>query len=112
MDFRVRRKPSRQGVRELSVAMAAVDCLVDNKFSGSTSIGKKQKPKGSKKKKAIGKPSDQVKGEKGGMDAVLKVGNVTTTQNVHQASKSVGCFICQGPYQTQDCPRMEELSTL
>ena len=46
------------------------------------------------------------------MAVVPKVGDITTTQNVHQASKSVECFICQGPYRTKDCPRMEELFAL
>ena len=102
----------RQGVKDLSAAMVVADCLVDYKLSGSTSIGKKQKPEGFKKHKAVGKHLDQVEGKKGGMVVVPKVGDVSTNQNVHQASKPVGCFICQRPHQSKDCPRREKLSTL
>ena len=44
--------------KDQSTAMAATDFLVDYKLSGSTSIGQKQKPEGSKKHKAVRKPLD------------------------------------------------------
>ena len=69
-------------MKDLSAAMAATDCLVDYKLSGSTSIGQKKKQYGSKKHKVVGKHSDQVKGKKSGMAVVPKARDVTTTQNM------------------------------
>ena len=75
-------KLRRQGVKDLSAAMDATNCLVDYKLSGSTSIGQKQKQDGSKKHKVVGKHSDQVERKKSGMAVVPKVRDVTTTQNM------------------------------
>ena len=46
------------------------------------------------------------------MAVVPEARDVTTTQNVQQTSKPVGCFICQGPHQAKDYPIREKLSSL
>ena len=46
------------------------------------------------------------------MATAPKVRDVTTTQNMQQASKPVWCFICQGPHQAKDYLRREKLSSL
>ena len=84
-------------MKDMSIAMVAANYLVDYKLLGSTSTGQKQKQGGSKRHKAVWKPFNQVKVKKGGMVAALEVRTVTTTQNMQQESKLVGCFICQGP---------------
>ena len=61
-------------MKDLSTAMATEDCLVDYKLPGSTSIGHKQKPEGSKKHKAVGKPSDQVEGKMVAWQQSLRLG--------------------------------------
>ena len=96
----------------MSAAIAVAHCLVDYKLSESTSIGQKYKVEGFKKHKAVGKPLEQVEGKQGGMATIPKVRDGSTNQNVQQASKPVGCFICQGPHRAKDCPRKEKLSAL
>ena len=99
-------------MKDLSCAMATSDCLVDYKLSGSTSTGKKQNQDRSKKHKAVRKPSDQIEGKKSGMATIPKAKDVTTTRNVQQTSKPIGCFICQVPHRAKDCPIRKKLSAL
>ena len=89
----------RQGVRDLTVAMAAVDFLVDLKMVGAINNKQKNKPDGGMKSKADG--------QRNGMAAVPESG-----ENVQQTSKWVGCFICRGPHRAKDCPKREKVSAL
>ena len=89
----------RQGVRDLPVVMAAVDCLVDFKMVGAIDNMQKNKLDGGKKSKADG--------QRNGMAVVPKSG-----ENMQQTSKWVGCFICRGPHRAKDCSKREKVSAL
>ena len=89
----------RQGVRDLTAAMAAADCLVYLKMVGAINNKQKNKPDGGRKSKADG--------QRNGMTAVPESG-----ENVQQTSKWVGCFICRGPHQAKECPKREKVSAL
>ena len=86
----------REGVRDLTVAMATVDCLVDLKMVGAINNKQKNKPDGGMKSKADG--------QRNGMAAVPKSG-----ENMQQTSKWVRCFICRGPHRAKDCPKREKV---
>ena len=55
-------EPRRQRVRDLPVAMAAADCLVDYKMGGAISTMQRPKSEGSKKAKVEGKTSRSLSG--------------------------------------------------
>ena len=96
-------------MKDLPVAMAAVDCLVDYKLLGLIVARQKPKTEGSRKQKALGKPFDQTGGKKEG-NAAPRAGD--TSNNVQQTSKPIGCFICQGPHRARDCPKRENVTAL
>ena len=89
----------RQGVQDLTAAMAAAYCLVDLKMVSAINSKQKSKPDGGMKSKADGL--------RNGMVAVPESG-----ENVQQTSKWVGCFICRGPHRAKDCPKREKVSAL
>ncbi|KAH7569670.1 hypothetical protein JRO89_XS06G0237200 [Xanthoceras sorbifolium] len=95
----------RQGVKDISSAMAAAEGLVDFHLGGSTSSasdkgksveGKFGKNKDWKKKAADGRKEKEVeaKGKK------------------PMQSKNSGCFICSGPHRARDCPMKKRVSAL
>jgi hypothetical protein len=94
----------RQGLRDLTSAMAAADGLVD--FHQNKEGGEKQKPKLKEKglkKQGNGKPKFKGKADYKGKDKVVdKQPNKT----------NLGCFICNGPHRARDCPKKEKLNAL
>ena len=102
----------RHGVRDLPVAMAAANCLVDHKMGSAINTTGKSKTYGGKKGKAEGKPSFNKKaGWKGTKKGAAETKPVETTTNfVQQTTRPVGCFICNGPHRAKDCPKREKLS--
>ena len=89
----------RQGVRDLTAAMAAADCLVDLKMVGAINNKKKNKPNGGMKSKTDG--------QRTGMATIPESG-----ENVQHTSKWVGCFICRGLHRAKDYPKREKVSAL
>ena len=107
-------KLNRQGVRDLSAAMAAADCLVDYKMGSAINTTGKSKKDGGKKGKAEGKSSFNKKADwKGTKNGAAETKPVETTTNfVQQTTRPVGCFICNGSHRAKDCPKREKLSAL
>ena len=94
-------KLRRQGIRDLPVAMAVVDFLVEYKMGSTINTMHKSKTYGDKKSKLEGKPSFTKKaGWKGtNRKGLVKLKPVEkTTKFVQQTTRPVGCFICNGPH--------------
>lgn len=97
----------RQGVCDLTGAMAAADCLVDYKLDGNARTSKAsrfEKDKG----KGKGKQQEEDKGEK---DSEKSQPNSSVQSSKGSNFKS-GCFICEGPHRARDCPTKERLNAI
>ena len=102
-------KLRRQSVQELPSAMAAADCLFNYKVTSSptpTQKGKGQKHESSRKSESKTSKSSGGKGWKR-PDTQAKVGERATSS---QATRPSGCYICDGPHRTRDCPKKEKLN--
>ena len=102
----------RQGVRDLPVAMAAANCLVDYKMGGAISTTQRPGSERGKKAKNEGKTMEsgwkkQNKKPAAGGKPVAK-----TTKVVQQTTRMTGCFICNSPHRAKDCPKRKKLSAL
>ncbi|XP_057770708.1 uncharacterized protein LOC130990498 [Salvia miltiorrhiza] len=98
----------RQGVKDLSSAIAAVDSLVDYKTMGSTESGQKKKETGKGKEK-------KKKGKDGWKKKKANNGNAGGSKDSSQQNggeKRRGCFICNGDHCMRDCPKKVKLNAL
>ena len=85
--------------------MAATDALVDYKSNNAPT--KKDKGKGNEGLKNI-KWKNKKKGHNEGSTS-----NGSQTQHEKPAaSKSKGCFICDGPHMAKNCPKKENVNAL
>ena len=106
-------EPRRQGVRDLPVAMAAADCLVDYKMGGAISTMQRPKSEGGKKAKAEGKTSKKSRWKKQNKKPATGGKLVEKTiKFVQQTIQMARCFICNGPHRARDCSKREKLSAL
>ena len=89
----------RQEVRDLPVAMAATDCLVDYKMGGAISTMQKPKSEGDRKTKTEDKTSKKSKWKKQNKKDVAGIKPMEkTTKFVQQSTRMAGCFICNGSH--------------
>lgn len=95
----------RQGVKELSTAMAAADGLVD--FRQEKDEGEKREPKFKFKDKGKKKKH---KGEED--DADVSKAKPNDAEKQTNGKRTFGCFICDGPHRARECPKKEKLSAL
>ena len=85
----------RQGVRDLPVAMATINCLVDYKMGGDISTMQRPKSEGSKKAKADGKTSKKSGWKKPNKKAAVAGGKPVEkiTKFVQQTTQMVGLHL-------------------
>ncbi|KAL5825619.1 hypothetical protein ACOSQ3_021682 [Xanthoceras sorbifolium] len=96
----------RQGVKDIPLAMAAAEGLVDFRISSSSpSVDKKKSVDGKKGKNKDWKKKADGKKKK---DSEFTMGK---DQNQNK-SKMQGCFICNGPHRARDCPKKEKIYAL
>ncbi|KAL0291700.1 UNVERIFIED_CONTAM: hypothetical protein Scaly_2624800 [Sesamum calycinum] len=100
----------RQGIKDLSSAIAAADCLVDFRVSSSSDQEKKKKDSGKEKGKS-GKVWKDGKFKKKKNLEVTGLGNKETAQpNIDKIKK--GYYLCNGDHRIRDCPKGEKLNAL
>ena len=106
----------RQRVRDLPIAMAAADCLVDYKLGGTIST-QKSKSEGNKKARFEGKNYKKSgwKNQKGkaiGEHAAVTKLTEKGGKIGYPSKKPTGCFIYSAPHRARECPKREKLSAL
>ncbi|KAK4397821.1 hypothetical protein Sango_1257600 [Sesamum angolense] len=100
----------RQGVKDLSSAIAAADRLVDIRVANSYDPEKEKKDSGKEKGKS-GKGWKDGKFKKKKNQEVTRLGNKETVQpNVDRTKK--GCYLCNGDHRMRDCPKRRKLNAL
>lgn len=93
----------RQGIKDVQVAMAAADSLVDFKYASSSSTNPKKAPD-SKKGKVIAS-----RGWKKFDKAKRDDGNKPSSS---QPPKHKGCYICMSSHLASFCPKKERVNAL
>ncbi|PIN25087.1 hypothetical protein CDL12_02170 [Handroanthus impetiginosus] len=97
----------RQGVKDLSSAIAAADRLLD--FRGEPNPDRKKKDSGKEKGK-VGKPGKKGKSwkDKGGETKGKKPAD---SQPVIDMTRK-GCYLCGGDHRMRDCPKRAKLNAM
>ncbi|KAL0301977.1 UNVERIFIED_CONTAM: hypothetical protein Sradi_6474500 [Sesamum radiatum] len=100
----------RQGIKDLSSAIAVADCLVDFRVSSSSDQEKKKKDFGKEKGKS-GKVWKDGKFKKKKNLEVTGLGNKETVQpNIDKIKK--GYYLCNSDHRIRDCPKGGKLNAL
>ncbi|KAL0386157.1 UNVERIFIED_CONTAM: hypothetical protein Sradi_3010000 [Sesamum radiatum] len=100
----------RQGIKDLSFAIATADRLVDFRVTSGPDLEKKKKDAGKDKGKS-GKVWKDEKFKKKRNKEVAGSGSKDTAQpSVDRTRK--GCYLCNGDHRMRDCPKRGKLNAL